>query len=315
MQPFRFSLSAAVAGLMLFASAPAQAQQDKVEYVPTALSSTVTMIKGRGGNIAVSAGEDGVFIIDDQLEPLTDQLVAAIQSISDEPIRFVINTHYHGDHVGGNEKIGKAGAVIIAHDNIRERMTTDQFNHFFNDTTPAWPKGALPVVTFSDQVTLHLNGEAVTAHHVPRGHTDGDSIVYFSESNVLHMGDIFFNGRYPYIDLDGGGTVQGMISAVEKGLELSDEETRVIAGHGPLSNRKGLQEYHDFLATVRDRVQKLIDQGMSLEQAIAAKPTAEWDAILGEIWITGDQLVTFVYNSLTGVDHFTRPASQETTTE
>jgi glyoxylase-like metal-dependent hydrolase (beta-lactamase superfamily II) len=129
------------------------------------------------------------------------------------------------------------------------------------------------------------------------------------------MGDIFFNGRYPYIDLDGGGTIQGMISAVEKGLVLSNDETRVIAGHGPMSDRAGLQEYHDFLVTVRDRVQALIDQGMSLEQAIAAKPTAEWDDILGEVWITGDQLVTFVYNSLTGVDHFTRPESAETTTE
>lgn len=315
MHTFRISISAVIAGLAMVASAPLQAQQDSVEYVPTALSSTVTMIKGRGGNIAVSAGEDGVFIIDDQLEPLTDQLVAAIRSISEEPIRFVINTHYHGDHVGGNEKIGKAGAVIIAHDNIRERMSVDQFNHFFNNTTPAWPKGALPVVTFNDQVTLHFNGEAVTAYHVPHGHTDGDSIVYFSESNVLHMGDVFFNGRYPYIDLDGGGTIQGLISAVEKGVGLSDGETRVIAGHGPVSDRAGLQEYHDFLVTVRDRVQALVDQGMSLDQAIAAKPTAEWDDILGEVWITGDQLVTFVYNSLTGVDHFTRPESAETTTE
>jgi glyoxylase-like metal-dependent hydrolase (beta-lactamase superfamily II) len=315
MHTYRFLLTAAIAGLVFSFASPSVAQQNQVDYVPTKLSSTVTMIKGRGGNIAVSAGEDGVFIIDDQLEPLTDQLVTAIRSISDQPIRFVINTHYHGDHVGGNEKIGKAGAVIIAHDNIRERMTTDQFNHFFNDTTPAWPKGALPVVTFNDQVTLHLNGEAVTAHHVPRGHTDGDSIVYFSESNVLHMGDIFFNGRYPYIDLDGGGTVEGMIAAVEKGLELADGETRVIAGHGPLSDRAGLQEYHDFLVTVRDRVQALVNQGMSLEQAIAARPTAEWDDILGEVWITGDQLVTFVYNSLTGVDHFTRPESAETTTE
>lgn len=315
MNTIRFPLAAAIAALGSLFALPVQAQESKVEYVPTALSPTVTMIKGRGGNIAVSAGEDGVFIIDDQLEPLTGQLVAAIRAVSDQPIRFVINTHYHGDHVGGNEQIGKAGAVIIAHDNIRERMTTDQFNHFFNDTTPAWPKGALPVVTFNDQVSLHLNGESVTAYHVPRGHTDGDSIVYFSGSNVLHMGDVFFNGRYPYIDLDGGGTVQGMISAVEKGLELCDGETRVIAGHGPLSDKAGLQEYRDFLVTVRDRVQALIDQGMSLEQAIAARPTAEWDDILGEVWITGDQLVTFVYNSLTGVDHFTRPEAQETTTE
>jgi cyclase len=315
MHTFRFSFLAVLLAIAAWQTPCALAQEQKVEYVPTPLSPTVTMIKGRGGNIAVSSGEDGVFIIDDQIEPLTDQLVASIRTISDQPIRFVINTHYHGDHVGGNEKIGKAGAVIIAHDNIRERMTTDQFSHFFNETTPAWPNDSLPVATFNDQVTLHLNGEAVTAYHVPRGHTDGDSIVYFSASNVLHMGDIFFNGRYPFIDLDGGGTIQGMIAAVEKGLELANDETRIIAGHGPLSDRAGLQEYHDFLVTVRDRVQLLLDEDMSLEQAIAAKPTAQWDDLLGEIWITGDQLVTFVYNSLTGVDHFTRLESAETTTE
>ncbi len=299
----------------LFFSPACFAQDQEVEYITTQLSPTVTMVKGRGGNIAVSSGEDGVFIIDDQLKPLTDQLLEAIRGISDRPIRFVINTHYHGDHVGGNETIGKGGAVIIAHDNIRERMSTDQFNHFWNETTPAWPKESLPVVTFNDQVTLHLNGEAVNVVHVPRGHTDGDSIVRFPQSNVLHMGDIFFNGLYPYIDLDGGGTIQGMIAAVELGIGMADDKTQVIAGHGPISDLQGLREYHAFLSKARDNVQALIDQGMSLEQAIAAKPTAEWDEILGKVWITPAQLVTFIYNSLTGVDHFTVLESQETTTE
>lgn len=302
---------------VLLASLPitVTAQQQEVEYIPTTLSPTVTMIKGRGGNVAVSSGEDGVFIIDDQLKPLTDQLLAAIREVSDQPIRFVINTHYHADHVGGNETIGESGAVIIAHDNIRERMSTDQFNHFWNETTPAWPKESLPVVTFNDQVTLHLNGEAVKVTHVPRGHTDGDSIVHFPASNVLHMGDIFFNGLYPYIDLDGGGTIQGLIAAVELGVSMADEETRVIPGHGPMSDLQGLTEYHAFLAKARDNVHALIDQGMSLEQAVAAKPTAEWDDILGNVWITPAQLVTFIYNSLTGVDHFTALESQETVTE
>ena len=302
---------------LLLASLPvaAAAQEQEVEYVPTTLSPTVTMIKGRGGNVAVSSGEDGVFVIDDQLKPLTDQLLAAIRQVSDQPIRFVINTHYHGDHVGGNETIGKTGAVIIAHDNIRERMSTDQFNHFWNETTPAWPKESLPVVTFNDQVTLHLNGEAVRVTHVPRGHTDGDSIVYFPASNVLHMGDIFFNGLYPYIDLDGGGTIQGLVAAVELGISMANDETRVIPGHGPMSDLQGLSEYHAFLTKARDNVQALVDGGMSLEQAVAAKPTAEWDDILGNVWITPAQLVTFMYNSLTGVDHFTALESQETTTE
>jgi glyoxylase-like metal-dependent hydrolase (beta-lactamase superfamily II) len=291
------------------------AQDKPVEYIPTQLSGTVTMVKGQGGNIAVSAGADGVFIIDDQLKPLTDQLLAAVRKIDDRPIRFVINTHYHGDHVGGNETLGKAGSVIIAHDNIRRRMSTDQFNHFFNDTTPAYPAESLPVVTFNDRVSLHLNGESVAVHHVPRGHTDGDSIVHFPVSNVLHMGDIFFKGLYPYIDLDGGGTIQGMIGAVELALSLADEQTKIIPGHGTLSNRAELQAYHDFLAKARDNVQALVDQGLGLEQAIAAQPTAEWDDTLGGVWIKPEQFVTFIYNSLAGVNHYTAPASQETETE
>jgi cyclase len=299
---------------MLFA--PLLAAQDKpVEYVPTQLSDTVTMVKGQGGNIAVSAGADGVFIIDDQLQPLTDQLLAAIRKIDDRPVRFVINTHYHGDHVGGNESLGKTGSVIIAHDNIRRRMNSDQFNSFFDRTTPAYPPASLPVVTFNERVTLHLNGESVAVHHVPRGHTDGDSIVHFPASNVLHMGDIFFNGLYPYIDLDGGGSIQGMIDAVDLGLSLADQQTRIIPGHGMLSNRTELQAYHDFLVKARDNVQALIDQGLDLEQTVAAKPTAEWDAALGGVWIKPEQLVTFIYNSLTGVDHYTAPASQDTDTE
>ena len=305
----------ALACLAAFFALPLAAQDEPVEYIPTKLSDTVTMVKGRGGNIALSAGEDGVFIIDDQLKPLTDQLIGAIRNIYDRPVRFVINTHYHGDHVGGNETLGKTGSVIIAHDNIRQRMSTDQFNHFWNDTTPAYPPESLPVVTFNDRVTLHLNGESVTVHHVPRGHTDGDSIVHFPASNVLHMGDIFFKGLYPYIDLDGGGSVQGMIAAVDLGLSLADEQTRIIPGHGTLSNRSELQAYRDFLAKARDNVQARLDQGLDLEQSIAAKPTAEWDETLGGIWIKPEQFVTFIYNSLAGVDHYTAPVSQETETE
>jgi len=301
--------------MALFLAPLVTAQDEAVEYVPTRLSDTVTMVKGRGGNIAVSAGEDGVFIIDDQLKPLTDQLLAAIRQIDDRPVRFVINTHYHGDHVGGNETLGQTGSVIIAHDNIRRRMSSDQFSRFMDSTTPAYPEASLPVVTFNDRVSLHLNGESVTAYHVPRGHTDGDSIVHFPGSNVVHMGDIYFNGLYPYIDLDGGGSVQGMIAAVELGLGLADADTRVIPGHGPLSNRAELDSYRAFLVKARDNVQALIDQGLSLEEAIAARPTAEWDDQLGGVWIKPEQLVTFIYNSLTGVDRYTPPPAQETDTE
>jgi len=302
LRPF---LASAFAVLAVILTPPSFAQEPGVEYIATPLSSTVTMIKGKGGNIAVSSGQDGVFIIDDQLKPLTDQLLASIAEVSEQPIRFVINTHYHGDHVGGNETLGGAGSVIIAHDNVRQRMTSEQFSNFMNSTTPAWPKDSLPVVTFNDRVTLHLNGEAVTVTHAPRGHTDGDSIVHFPDSNVLHMGDIYFNGLYPYIDLDGGGSIQGMIAAVELGVGMADAKTRIIPGHGPLSDLNGLHEYLAFLTKARDNVQALIDQGMSLQQAIKANPTAEWDETLGKVWIKPEQLVIFIYNSLTGVDYFT----------
>jgi cyclase len=301
--------TAAAAGAALFAfclcftTAPVRA--DDIEYRTTPLSATVTLVEASGGNVAVSAGEDGVFIIDDQYKPNIDQLLAAIGTISDRPVRFVINTHYHGDHVGGNEAVGNGGGVIIAHDNIRKRMTETQFSRFMGTETPPWPGAALPVVTFNDRVTLHLNGEPVTAYHVPRGHTDGDSIIHFPQSNVLHMGDIFFNGLYPYIDLDAGGTVQGLIAAVETGLELADDETKIIPGHGPLSDRAGMQAYHAMLVEIRDRVQALIDAGKSLAQAVEARPTAEWDEKLGKAFIKPDKLVVFIYNSLTGVDRFT----------
>jgi len=298
-------MAGALAFVLTSIAAAATAQEDAVEYIATPLAGSLTMIKGRGGNVAISVGKDGVYLIDDQLEPLADQLLTAIARISADPIRFVINTHYHGDHVGGNEKIGKSGAVIIAHDNIYQRMSHEEFNHFWNETTPAWPADALPDVTFNDHVTLHFNDEEAVVYHVPHGHTDGDAIVHFTSSNVIHMGDIYFNGLYPFIDLDGGGSIQGMIAGAELGLSLSNEETQIIPGHGPLSDRKSLEQYRDFLVKARDNVQVLVDQGLSLEQVVAATPTAEWDEILGQIWITPAQLVTFIYNSLKGIAQFT----------
>lgn len=300
---------------LLWAGSQPLPAQESIEYQKQALTPAITMISARGGNIAVSAGDDGVFLIDDQMKPFSEELLTTIREISDAPIRFVINTHYHFDHTGGNEVMDGEGAVIVAHDKLRERMTVDVFNPILRQTFPAAAPNELPDLTFSDRVTLHLNGEAVTAHHVPRGHTDGDAIVHFTGSNVLHMGDIYFNGLYPFIDLDAGGTIQGTISAVDKGLELADENTKVIPGHGPLASRQDLQTYGDFLVSARDRVQALIDSGSSLEQAIVARPTSEWDATLGAVWITPEQFVTFIYNSLVGVDHYTTPDGKRVRTE
>ncbi len=284
----------------------AAAQDQPLEFVASPLSGTITMLKGQGGNVAISSGEDGVFIIDDQLQPITQQLLAEIRKISDGPIRFVINTHYHGDHVGGNEVIGSTGAIIVAHDNVYKRMSTEQFNSFFNKTTDPYPAVALPVITFDDHITLHLNGEAVTAYHVPHGHTDGDAIIHFPVSNVIHMGDIYFNGQYPYIDLDGGGTFQGILVGVDLALTLVNEDTRIIPGHGPVSTPGELKAYREFLVQAQANVQALVGQGKSLQEAIAAKPTAQWDDALGAAWITPAQMVTMIYNSLLGVPEFTR---------
>lgn len=289
----------------------APAQDKKVEFKTFQLSDTIYMLMGRGGNVGISTGEDGLYIIDDQVRPVTAQLLQAIRKISDKPIRFVINTHYHADHTGGNETIGSAGAVIIAHENIRKRMTTEQVSIFMDKTTPPYAKAALPVVTFNDRMSLHLNGETATAYYVANGHTDGDSIIHFPVSNVIHMGDMYFNGMYPYVDLDAGGSVQGMVEAADLALSMADESTRVIPGHGPLAMAEDLKAYRDFLIKASTNVQALIDQDMNLEQIIAAKPTEEWDEALGKVWITPPQFVTFIYNSLENIHHYTPPTAVE----
>jgi cyclase len=301
---------------VLFASINGTSAQEKaVEFSTFQLSDTVYMLKGRGGNVGISTGEDGLYIIDDQVKPVTSQLLQAIRKISKEPIRFVINTHYHADHVGGNETIGAAGAVIIAHDNIRKRMTTEQVSIFMNNTTPPYPKGALPVVTFNDRMSLHLNGETATAYYVAEGHTDGDAIIHFPESNVIHMGDMYFNGLYPYVDLDAGGAMQGMVAAADLALSMADESTRIIPGHGPLAVTEDLKGYREFLIKAGANVQELIDQGLDLQQIIAAEPTKEWDETLGKTWITPAQFVTFIYNSLMGIHHYTPPVTVEAETD
>lgn len=301
---------------VLFASINSTSAQEKaVEITTFQLSDTVYMLKGRGGNIGISTGEDGLYIIDDQVKPVTKQLLQAIRKISNKPIRFVINTHYHADHTGGNETIGAAGAVIIAHDNIRKRMTTEQVSIFMNNTTPPYPKGALPVVTFNDRMSLHFNGETATAYYVAEGHTDGDSIIHFPASNVIHMGDMYFNGLYPYVDLDAGGSMQGLVAAADLALSMADESTRIIPGHGPLAVTEDLKGYRDFLIQAGANVQELIDKGMDLPQIIAAEPTREWDETLGKTWITPAQFVTFIYNSLMGIHHYTPPVTVEAETD
>lgn len=275
-----------IAGTLLFGlNQMAVAQQDfsNVEIQTTDLGGDVYMLQGRGGNIGVSIGDDGIFVIDDQFAPLSEKIMAAIAELSDKPVSYVLNTHWHGDHTGGNENFGNSGAVIVAHENVRERMSTKQFIVAFGREVPAAPDAALPVVTFTDSVSFHFNGNEIMVRHMPVSHTDGDSIVFFSESNVLHMGDTFFNGFFPFIDQSSGGTLEGLISTVETAVGMVNADTDVIPGHGPLSNLDGLKNYLAMLTEVRDQMQPLLDSGKSREDVLAANPLAE----IGETWGNG----------------------------
>lgn len=277
--------------------APAQDPQE-VTIQTIQVAPGVSMLVGQGGNIGVSAGEDGVFLVDDQYAPLTGKIKQAIRGLSDAPIRFVLNTHWHQDHTGGNENLGAAGALIVAHDNVRERMSVEQFLEAFDRRVPASPPGALPVVTFSQTVTFHLNGDEIQASHVARAHTDGDAIIHFRKANVVHMGDNYFAGMYPFIDVSSGGSIDGMIAAADRILGMIDEDTKVIPGHGPLSNRAELQAFRDMLVGVRDAVAAEVGKGKTQDEVVAAKPTARFDAAWGGGFLNPEAFTRIVYGDL-----------------
>ena len=257
-------------------SHPLTAQNmDAVQIRAQSLGGGIYMLTGQGGNIGLSVGDDGVFIVDDQFAPLTDKILAVIADITSESVRFVFNTHWHGDHTCGNENLGRAGALIVAHENVRQRMSMDQVLERIGRPaaeSPAVAEGSWPVVTFTEEVTFHLNGDELHAFHVENAHTDGDAIVHFKRANVVHMGDTFFRDRFPFIDTATGGSIDGIIAAAGAALALMDAETQVIPGHGALSNRENLREYRDALKTMRDAVADLMEQGRSLAQIIAARP-------------------------------------------
>lgn len=298
----RATVVLAALAVLAGANVPGQAQQRdlasidyRTEKVADGLYVLSTSV---GGNIGVLVGEDGVVIVDDQFEEIAPKLRAAIALLSDKPIRFLINTHWHFDHTGANASLGRNGTVIVAHGKVRERMSTTQLGALTGRPTPPSPREALPIVTFDQAVTLHLNGEDLEVRHVASAHTDGDAIIRYRRANVVHMGDVFFVGSYPFIDVNSGGSLDGMIEALAQTLPTLDEHTRVIPGHGPVVGREKMREFHDMLVTIRDRIVRQIRAGRMLDEVVASKPTAEFDAEwAGSFW-KPDQWVARAYTDL-----------------
>jgi glyoxylase-like metal-dependent hydrolase (beta-lactamase superfamily II) len=251
------------------------------------------MLVGQGGNIGVSAGEDGVFVIDDQFAQLTPKILEAIKALSDKPISFLANTHHHGDHTGGNVNMAKAGAKIIAHDNVRKRLLKKRDGSMN-------AKEALPVITFNDKMSVYINGEQVLIFHIDNAHTDGDALLYFTESNVLHTGDTYFHKRYPYIDVNSGGSIDGYINAVKSGLMLIDDNTKIIPGHGSQSNKAEYASFLKMLETLRANVQGEIDKGKTEDEVANNSVITKTYDDLNYAWnfISSEKIKRAIYKSL-----------------
>lgn len=282
--------------VLLATTALAQRDFSKVDVKATKIAGSVYMITGAGGNIGVSIGDDGIVVVDDQYAPLAPKIEAALRLITPKPVRFILNTHYHGDHTGGNEFFGKT-ATIIAHENVRKRLVSGTTTH--GNVTPPAPIGALPIVTFNDSVTIHLNGEDVRAVHMPHGHTDGDAVIWFTKSNVVHMGDDFWVGFYPFVDRPNGGSIRGMIADVDRVIATIPDDAKVIPGHGPLSDKNGLRAFVAMLRGTLAAVESGIAAGKSLEQMKNEKVLAPWDDAWGKGFIKPDEWIETIYAELT----------------
>lgn len=287
--------------LLLYAAAGTALAEDPyrdVEIRATRAAEGIYMLSGKGGNLGVSVGDDGVFLIDDQFAPLTDRILAAIGKLSDKPVRFVLNTHWHPDHTGSNENLGTGGAVIVSHENVRKRLSVDNYIELFRMHSTATGTAGLPVITFNDAMTFHFNGDDIVIRHVANAHTDGDSIVHFKKANVIHTGDTCFSGMYPFIDHGSGGSASGYIATVNTVLGMADDTTVIIPGHGDITNRRELLAWRDMLQTVHDRVTDGIRNNRTLEQIQAAKPTAGFDQRYGDGVIDGELFVAMLYEIL-----------------
>lgn len=280
----------------LLCSAASAQDFSKVEIKATKVAGNIYMLEGAGGNIGVSVGADGILIVDDQFAPLADKIKAALKTLGEGKLKFVLNTHWHGDHTGGNA-VFSPDAPIIAHDNVRKRLSTEQKSEFFKRTTPASPKEALPVITFDQSLSVHFNGEEIKVVHFPQGHTDGDSVIFFTNSNVVHMGDDFFSGRFPFVDLESGGTVQGLAKNVADIMAKLPADVKLIPGHGPISTLDDLKRYHRMLTETTAIVQKKMAAGKTVDQVKAEGLPDEWKE-WGSGFIKTDVWVETIYRSL-----------------
>lgn len=272
--------------------------QNKVTIETVKLTDNIHMITGAGGNIGILTGSDGVLIIDSGYANTSEASKQKITSLSSAPFHLLVNTHWHTDHTEGNETMHKAGATILAHENVRRRMKNGQEIKFLKRQVPPASKAALPVETFAGALTIHTNGEELHLMHIPPAHTDGDIIIHFRSANILHTGDLLFNGFYPFIDASSGGSIDGMVKAADKILSLVDDKTKIIPGHGKLATRADLSAFRDMLATVSERIKKLIAQGKSIDEIVAAQPTKDFDATWGNGFLTPEQFVRMSYGTI-----------------
>ena len=279
---------------------PSSAPPAEPEIVVQQLRPGLHLVSGAGGNVAVWHGPDGTLLVDDGAAPLAPRLLAAVAKIAPGPVRVVISTHWHPDHTGGNELFGASGSLLVAHDNVRARMSGPQAGAANDFDVPAAPAAALPSVTFDDALSLHLNGDRLAALHVEAAHTDGDVLLWWEDANVVHVGDVYYSGAYPFIDLASGGSLAGLVAALETVLSRADSRTIVIPGHGPVSNRAALAAYRDMLVATGRRVRELIDEGKSLDEVVAARPTAAYDAVYGQGSMTVERFVGILYVNLGG---------------
>ncbi|CAM2008226.1 MBL fold metallo-hydrolase [Acanthopleuribacter pedis] len=272
--------------------------QNEVRLSYTQVTPNLFMIEGVGGNMLLSRGKDGLFLVDDQVASVSEKVAETVKAIEPGPIKFIINTHWHHDHTGGNAVFRNGGTLTVAHRKVRERMQKENFTHALNRKTPPSPEAALPVITFTREMRWYFNDEEIHIYHVGNAHTDGDSIVWFKSSNVIHMGDVFFNGLYPLIDYSSGGTMRGMIKAVKRVLKDTDSETKIIPGHGPIATKWDLIQYLEMLEEVGQKVRSMKKAGKTLAEIKEAAPTKKWDEIWGKKWLKPDEFVAIVYNAL-----------------